>query len=97
MFYVKYLPDILDPPGKYLLLITAHSQIKFFFSKNTVPSDSCFSSLGVFFLFFYSIENMKRLGLWDLIRLQETVDLFSVQKVYLVLSGSFVELILRVN
>lgn len=38
---------------------------------------------------------MKRLGLWDLVRFQKTVCLFSVQKVYLVLSS--VELILRVN
>lgn len=29
-FYVKYLSDILEPPGKYLLLVSVHSQSKFF-------------------------------------------------------------------
>lgn len=39
---------------------------------------------------------MKRLGLQDLTRLQETVGLFLVEAMYFVPSGSFVELILRV-
>lgn len=51
-FYVKYLPAILELPGKYLLLILVHSQSKFLFGKSTVPPDMAVF-LGFFFLSFF--------------------------------------------